>query len=313
MLKLHLGEPRIPSKAISAHAMVSGNFVVSFPVNLPKILKYLETKRDETGVEISPTHIAIKAAAVAIRDTPAINGHTMFGAFYASPSKGVDVSITAVSATRETMLLKIIDAEEKTVDNIASELRIRARALGGSDSMNTDNNSSSNSGNSSSSNISSSSSSTTSGENVAAAHLADRWLKRRASILRSIPNMMRYYVERGLDFLGSSLGLSIPVLGVQAFPLGVCCIVSAPNSGGSEMDTSLCLVPDFVDSSIPVHITLGGVRMQASQDADKKITLSPVLNVSVAFNTRAAPLSDCRKFCSRMQYYMEHTELIDRK
>jgi hypothetical protein len=51
-------------------------------------LRYLEAKREETGIDVTFTHLAIKASAVSILETPTLNGHMLFGYFYRSQTPG---------------------------------------------------------------------------------------------------------------------------------------------------------------------------------------------------------------------------------
>jgi hypothetical protein len=62
--------------------------VIRFPVDLSKLLRYLEGKREETGVEVTFTHLAIKAAAVSVSETTSLNGHVLYGYFYKSKTAG---------------------------------------------------------------------------------------------------------------------------------------------------------------------------------------------------------------------------------
>lgn len=62
--------------------------MIRFPVDLSKLLRYLDGKREETGIEVTFTHLAIKAAAVAVSETPSLNGHMLYGYFYKSRTPG---------------------------------------------------------------------------------------------------------------------------------------------------------------------------------------------------------------------------------
>ena len=52
--------------------------------------RYLEQKRAASGVEINVTHVAMKAASLALREMPALNGHIVGGSFF--PHSCRDVS-----------------------------------------------------------------------------------------------------------------------------------------------------------------------------------------------------------------------------
>ena len=128
MLRQQLGEAKMPVTS-NMGQVASGRMVIRFPVDLSKLLRYLDSKRDETGVDVTFTHLAIKAAAVAINETPTLNGHMLFGSFYKSKSRGIDVSVSIESPSKETVMMKIVDAEVKPPEYIADEFRERGKAM----------------------------------------------------------------------------------------------------------------------------------------------------------------------------------------
>jgi hypothetical protein len=119
--------------------------------------------------------------------------------------------------------------------------------------------------------------------------------------------------EGMLSFLGSQLGLSIPVLGVVPFPLGVATIITSPNASG-DADIDIALIPNnTIDAtSTPITVTIGGIRVLATIDADRKLHASHALNVCVTVDTRAGSLIETRRFCSKLQSYMNDPFLLDR-
>jgi hypothetical protein len=72
--KMHIGQPTRKHVSRSTASLASGRTLVRFPVDLNKLIKYLELKRQEFNVEITMTHIAIKATALAINDFRSLKG-----------------------------------------------------------------------------------------------------------------------------------------------------------------------------------------------------------------------------------------------
>jgi hypothetical protein len=104
-------------------------------------------------------------------------------------------------------------------------------------------------------------------------------------------------------------GIEVPLLGISAYPLGVCSIITLP---GGDSDVDVCVLPDMINSSAPVTVAIGGIRVQPSFDADKKLTAAPVLSISVTIDCNACSLADGRKYCARLQQYMNNPNLLDK-
>lgn len=110
------------------------------------------------------------------------------------------------------------------------------------------------------------------------------------------------YADGMLSFLGSQLGLSLPLFGIAPFPLGHCVVITSPNgTGDADIDVAAIPQGDGAGSSAPITLTIGGIRVLASIDADRKLHASHALNVCVTVDSRAASLIETRKFCSRLQ------------
>jgi hypothetical protein len=87
LLRKHLGEPfeRTSSSHLLAASLTSmphSRVNMRFPVDLSKLLRYLDKKREESNVEVTPIHIALKSIAMTIGNFPAMNGHIRGGYFY---------------------------------------------------------------------------------------------------------------------------------------------------------------------------------------------------------------------------------------
>jgi pyruvate/2-oxoglutarate dehydrogenase complex dihydrolipoamide acyltransferase (E2) component len=214
----------------------------------------------------------MKASAVAIVETPSLNGHMLFGYFYPSKTPGVDVSVALESPTKDTVMMKVVDAEIKSTDYIADEIKTRGKEIreGGNETQSA---------------------------------------TRRAKILNALPVFLRSALETLFRFIGAGLGLNIPFLGIIAYPLGVCSVITLP---GGDGDVDICILPESTDSAAMVTVAIGGIRIQPSYDADKKISAIPVLNISVTIDCHACSLAEGRKFCARLQQYMNNPALLDK-
>lgn len=253
--------------------MAGGRVLVRFPVDLGKLLRYLDAKREDSGIEITMTHIAIKAAAMVLEEMPSMNGRILFNQFYRTTKIGVEVSVSMELSDTETVMMRVDDADAKPVEYIADELHnasrdTRANKKAGS-------------------------------------------LTRRERVLNFFPPFMAAEIERMFTFLATQLGLNIPVLGIVGFPLGVCTVITSPNKEG-DADIDIAMIPSMQDSSTPITITIGGIRILPSLDVDRKVHGNPVLNVAVTVDSKAASLVEGRKFCSKLQQYMTNPSLLDK-
>jgi hypothetical protein len=267
--------------------------VLRFPVDLGKLLRYLDNKREESGFEISPTHIAIKAVGMTFADMPRMNGNILFGYFYRSKAAGVDVSVSVDISEKYTAMVKLVDTDVKPLEYIANELQMRSKEI---------RTHASNVASASQGGSASSSSSVASKENL-------------LEVIKDFLPILHIKFQQLRDYIGSSLGISIPKLGVIAFPYGVCSIMTCPNRDGSDADIDIAVVPSEVNSSAssaPVIVSIGGIRVLPAFDSDRKLIANPVLNLAVSIDTSIGSLTECRRFCSKLQAYLNNPNLLEK-
>lgn len=273
----HLGPPRFrrASPGLTA-ATPSGKILVSFPVDLGKLLRYLDAKRDESGVDVTMTHIVLKAVAVCL--TPenfgSLKGYVIDNTFFPCLRAGVDISASVDIAEAETVMLKIADADKKPVEYMAQELQKMTKEIKIARKTGT--------------------------------------MSRKDQLLSwfSSSPFLTHEVDKLLTSLSSSFGCTLPLLGISAFPLGVCCVMTSPNREG-DADMAVALVPHAQQSTAPITVTLGGIRVLPSMDTERKVLGAPVLNVSVCIDSSACTVADGRRFCSKLQQLMHSPNLLD--
>ena len=238
------------------------------------LFRCLEAKRADSGIEITMTHIAVKSAAVVLNEMKSMKGRVILGHFYPSKLDSVDVGVSADISDQETVVLKVDNADLKPVEYIADELIKTARGL------QTDRKSG--------------------------------MLSRREKILSWFPSIIATELEDIFLFLGSNLGLTIPFLGIVGFPLGVCTVLTSPNQTG-DADIDVASIPNMLDSTTPITISIGGIRVLSTIDADRKLHATHALNVAVTVDSKAGSLIETRKLCSRLQLYMSNPFLLDKE
>ena len=75
---------------------------------------------------------------------------------------------------------------------------------------------------------------------------------------------------------------------------------------------SISLVPQMTDSTAPITVSISGVSMLPSVDKEKKMTVGKVLSLSVAIDTNAGSLANGRRFCARLQQYLNNPMQLDK-
>ena len=275
LLNKMVGAPKVRTDHFTNAGINHGSLRVKLPVPLPKLLKYVDDKRTETEMDVNMSLVVAKAVAMALHDTPELNGHTMYDGFYPTETTSVDISVSVELADRSMLMHKVLDADKKTVDYIADEV----------------------------SKLKEQESTKVFTQTAEVPDIME-------AVSKIFPKFYTSVLERLTRFIGERLGLSVAWLGVKPFPLGVCCILSLPARKG-ETDVESCFTPDFSLTSTPIFVTMGGVSMKAETD-DSQIKLAPVTNVNVIMNSRVGPLSLQRSFCSRLQQYLNNPNLIEK-
>lgn len=278
LLQQHMGAPAKKSNHGHTFTQIpAGRTLVRVPVDLGHLLKYLDTKRGAAQVEVTITHITIKACAAVIAEMPTLNGHVMMGEFYPAKSSGVDVSYALDLSDRESILLKIADADVKSVDSVSHEVISLSKKTR---------------------------------EDIKRAPRASL----KSKLLDMLSPSIAESVDRFLTDLGQLYGINLPALGIEAFPAGVCSVITSPSMEG-DADVDVSVIPHSGPDaySPPIVVTIGSVRVLAQLDSERRLTGAPVLNYAISFDNRAASVVECRKFCAKLQKYLKNPALLEAK
>jgi len=110
-----------------------GNIYGKLVMDAGEALAYVEHLRKTTGEKVTVGHIVGKAAAMAMKNAPGLNGRIVFGKYV--PHETVDVTfLVALEDGKDLAKTKITHADEKSVADIAKALAEGAgRLRGGKD------------------------------------------------------------------------------------------------------------------------------------------------------------------------------------
>ena len=277
--KWMLGDPVLRRCGIFTPSLPPGRVVVRFPVDLGKVLRYVDTKHKESGVDITLTHVAIKAAASTLQDFPYLAGYMVGGELYPTRSKGVDISVSVDTSESESVGLLLRGVEAKPLHLIAHEMQEESREL-----------------------------------QLACAGKAHPNSSYGGRLLALLPTSVSFPLANFFAMLGRDYGLDIEALGALPFPLGSCSIITAPHKGEEsiDLDINLSMIPTANAAQPPVVITIGGVSIRPTMDAERRMQGVPVLNMTVSIDSRACSLVESRKFCAKFQQYMSTHPWEDR-
>lgn len=97
-------------------------------VDAGALVDYLRAERERTGIRVTVTHLVGKALAHALAANPDVNVRLRRGRFV--PRERVDVFfVVAVSDGKELSGAKVVDADRKSVTEVAEELERRVERL----------------------------------------------------------------------------------------------------------------------------------------------------------------------------------------
>ncbi len=203
-------------------------------------LAYVEHLRKTTGEKVTLTTVVGKAVALALRDTPSLNGYLRFGTYV--PHDRVDVAfLVAFEDGRNLAKAKIEHLDRKSVIEATVELRELASKL---------------------------------------AKGSDERFNKSMGPVRLLPTWVLKVVLKLTGFLTTALGLSVPALGLEAFPFGSCVIT---NVGVFGLDEGF--VPPTPFAGVPLYVLIGAVK-EAPMAVDGAVVVRRQLTLTATIDHR---------------------------
>ena len=171
-----------------------GNIYGKLTFEATEALAYLDWLRQKSGEKVTITHLVGKAVAMALEQSPGLNGVIRFGRFV--PHSTVDVTyLVALEEGQDLAKAKVPDANKKSVADIARDLRALAGKL-------------------------------QRGE--------DEQYKKSLGPLRLLPSWLIRPLVYFVGYLASVLGWSLPSVGVERYPFGSAVITNVGMFGLDE-------------------------------------------------------------------------------
>lgn len=221
-------------------APAEGNIYGNLQLDTSKALSYITYRRIQSGKKITLTHFIGRAIAEAISKTPAVNGYIKWGRFYPHDSVAISFLI-ALDGGSDLANTKISDAHTKDLTQVASELQEAAQK-------------------------------SRSGQ--------DESFKKSQNSLRWMPTWIIRPMIWLTGWLTSSLGVSIPTFGLEAFPFGSCMITSVGMLGLDE-----AYAPQTPFARVPILALIGANKKQPVVINDA-IEIRPMLTLTATIDHR---------------------------
>lgn len=217
-----------------------GNIYGKLTLDATEALAYLDHVRRATGEKVTITHFVGKAVGEALKQAPTLNGYLRLGAYV--PHETVDLAyLVALEEGGNLAKAKICDIDRKSVADIARELRELAERL----------------------------------------HRGkDEDFKKTQGPIKLLPTWLLRPVLYTTGLLSSSFGLSIPSLGVEAFPFGACVITSVGMFGLDEG-----YAPPTPFARVPVYVLVGALR-DSPAVVEGKLTVRKQLTICATLDHR---------------------------
>jgi pyruvate/2-oxoglutarate dehydrogenase complex dihydrolipoamide acyltransferase (E2) component len=175
-------------------APAEGNIYGKLTVDVDDALQYIEWLKHQSGEKVTITHLVGKAVAMALAQSPGLNGIIRFGRYVQHPT--VDVAyLVALEEGKNLAKAKICDLDKKSVVDVARELKALATKLH-------------------------------KGE--------DEQFKKSQGPLQILPTQLIRPLLTLTGYLTGVLGISVPALGLEAHPFGACVITNVGVFGLDE-------------------------------------------------------------------------------
>lgn len=175
-------------------APAEGNIYGKLTIDADEALAYIAWLRHQTGEKVTITHLVGKAAAMALAQSPGLNGIIRFGRYV--PHDRVCISyLVALEDGKNLAKAKIDDLDKKSVSDVAVELRALAAKLH-------------------------------KGE--------DESFKKTQGPIKLLPTQIIRPLLKITGYLTGVLGVSVPALGLESYPFGSCIITNVGVFGLDE-------------------------------------------------------------------------------
>ncbi len=203
-------------------------------------LAYVEALRKTSGEKVTLTTVIGKAVAMALRATPTLNGYIRLGEFV--PHERVCVTfLVSFEDGKNLAKAKVDDLDRKSVLEATVELRELADRL---------------------------------------RQGRDASFNRSMGPVRMLPSWALKALVRATGFATTNLGVSLPSLGLEAFPFGSCVITNVGTFGLDEG-----YVPPTPFAGVPLWVLIGAAK-DAPMAVDGEVVVRKQVTLTATIDHR---------------------------
>ena len=192
-----------------------GNIYGKVTLDARPALEYIQELRQKDDIHVTLTHLVVRAVAFALKESTGLNGYISFGKF--KEHKRIDLSvIVALDEGKNLSMVKLTEVDRVSITQIAQKVNQRVEEL-------------------------------RSGR--------DKAVKQNMQTAKLIPWFLLKPILKLIGWISTSLGWSIPSIGIQAFPFGTAIITNVGVFGVDE-----AYVPPTPFAGVPLYLLMGAVK-----------------------------------------------------
>lgn len=242
-----------------------GNIYGKLTVNAEPLMEWIEQRRAATGERITVTSVVGLVVARALAEAPGLNGYIRFGRYIQHDS--VDITfLVALEDGADLAKATVRGADKLSTQALTAQLRARAERLHqGKD---------------------------------------DEFNKNKGTI-KLLPTWLLKPLVRLTGFLASSLGLSIPALGVERFAFGSAIITSVGMFGLDEG-----FAPPTPFARVPTYVLVGAVKERPAV-VNGTVVVQRQLTITATLDHRFIDGFQGGVLAKTVRRLLENPELID--
>lgn len=239
-----------------------GSIYGKLQVDAGNLQQWIDDTRKASGEKVTVTHAVGKAVAMALSQAPGINGRIVWGNYV--PFDQTDITfLVALDDGKDLAKVKIANLDKRPTTDIAAELKRRSEKL---------------------------------------RQGKDDDFEKSKGLLKALPTWVLRPLLKGIGWLTSSLGVSVPALGLESFPFGSCIITSVGMLGIDE-----AFAPHTPFARVPILVLVGAVR-DTPVAKDGQVIVRPILTLTATVDHRFVDGFALAKVAGILRDTLEHPE-----
>lgn len=217
-----------------------GNIFGKLQLDACEVIAYLDWLRAQSGEKVTLTHFIGVAVGRALAKSPGLNGVIRLGSYV--PKSTVDIAyLVALEGGANLAKAKVCNIDTKRTEDVACELRQLAEKLHKGEDEN---------------------------------------FKKSMGPIKFLPTWLIRPIVKITGWLTGVMGVSVPALGLEAYPFGSCVITSV---GVFGLDEGFAPFTPF--AHVPLLVLIGAVR-DMPWVVDGSIQVRPLITVTATIDHR---------------------------